>query len=63
MVASGLGAGVVRLDQAQQAERQGALKIWPGWRGHTWLCWASRAEAKVTPAVAAVRSAVQEAWA
>jgi len=63
MVASGLGVGIVRLDQAQQAERQGVLKVWPGWRGHTWLCWAAPAEAKITPAVAAVRSAVQEAWA
>lgn len=63
MVASGLGAGIVRLDQALQAERHGELVVWPGWRGHTWLCWASPPQARVSPAVAAVRAAVQEAWA
>ncbi len=63
MVASGLGAGIVRLDQALQAERQGELVVWPGWRAHTWICFASPPEAQVSPAVAAVRSAVQEAWA
>ncbi|MFO1340026.1 MAG: substrate-binding domain-containing protein [Burkholderiaceae bacterium] len=63
MVASGLGAGIVRPDQAQQAERNGELAIWPGWRAHTWICFASPPEAQVSPAVAAVRSAVQEAWA
>jgi hypothetical protein len=39
MVASGFGAGIVRMDQALQAERQGELKLWQGWRGHTWICW------------------------
>jgi DNA-binding transcriptional LysR family regulator len=63
MVASGLGAGIVRLDQALQAARHGELVVWPGWRSHTWLCWASPPQAKVSPAVAAVRGAVQEAWA
>jgi len=63
MVASGLGAGIVRMDQALQAERHGELTLWPGWRGHTWICWASPPEAKISPAVAAVRNAVQEAWA
>lgn len=63
MVASGMGAGIVRLDQAQQAERQGELKIWNGWRAHTWICWASLPEARCSDAVLAVRSAVQEAWA
>ena len=63
MVASGMGAGIVRLDQGLQAERHGELKIWKGWRGHTWICWASPPEARTSPAVAAVRSAVQEACA
>ena len=62
MVASGLGAGIVRLDQALRAERHGELVVWPGWRAHTWLCWASP-QGKGSPAVAAVRGAVQEAWA
>ncbi len=62
MVVSGLGAGIVRLDQAQQAERNGELRIWPGWRAHTWICWASPPEARCTDAVLAVRSAVREAW-
>jgi len=62
MVASGMGVGIVRLDQAVQAERQGELKVWPGWRGHTWICWAAPS-AGTSAAVAAVRAAVQEAWA
>jgi len=62
MVASGMGVGIVRLDQALEAERHGELAVWPGWRAHTWICWAAPA-ASTSPAVAAVRSAVQEAWA
>jgi DNA-binding transcriptional LysR family regulator len=60
MVASGLGAGVVRLDQAEAGQRQGELKIWPGWRAHTWVCWAAPTAAST--AVAAVRAAVMECW-
>ena len=63
MVASGLGAGLLRLDQAEQAERQAELSIWPGWRSHTWLCWVAPAAGSGTTAVDAVRSAVLEAWA
>jgi DNA-binding transcriptional LysR family regulator len=63
MVASGFGAGIVRLDQALQAERHGELKIWNGWRGHTWICWVAPAAARASPAVEAVRAAVEEAWA
>jgi len=62
MVASGMGIGVVRLDQAEQAQRQGELAIWRHWRALTWLCWASPPEARLTPATLAVRSAVQESW-
>lgn len=63
MVASGLGAGLLRVDQARQAERNGELKIWQGWRSHTWLCWVEAAAGTRTTAVDAVRSAVLEAWA
>jgi len=62
MVASGLGAGLLREDQALQAERNGELKIWPGWRSHTWLCWVAP-PGKLPTAVEAVHSAVLEAWA
>ena len=62
MVASGMGVGVVRLDQAEQAERQGELRIWKHWRAHTWICFASPPEGRLSPATLAVRSAVQEAW-
>jgi DNA-binding transcriptional LysR family regulator len=62
LVASGFGIGIVRLDQAEQAERQGELKIWNGWRAHTWLCWAEP-EAASPSAVEAVRQAVADAWA
>jgi len=63
MVASGMGAGILRLDQAAQAERRGELVIWPGYRSHTWLCWVARAGARHSAAVDAVRGAVMEAWA
>jgi DNA-binding transcriptional LysR family regulator len=62
MVASGFGAGIVRLDQAEQAERQGELRIWRGWRAHTWLCWAALPAAKQSNAVEAVKQALLEAW-
>ena len=61
MVASGMGAGLLRLDQAQQAERNGELTIWSGWRSHTWLCWVGP-EGRRAAAVEAVRGAVLEAW-
>jgi DNA-binding transcriptional LysR family regulator len=60
MVASGFGAGIVRMDQALQAERQGEQRIWKGWRGHTWVCWA--APLKQSAAVQALRQAVFDAW-
>ena len=66
MVASGMGAGIVREDLAEAAQRQGQVVIWPGWRSHTWLCWAALPAARAgaaAPALAAVRAAVLEAWA
>jgi DNA-binding transcriptional LysR family regulator len=62
MVASGMGAGLMRLDQAEQGERHGELAIWPGWRAHTWLCWIEPAAGARAPAVEVVRQAVFEAW-
>jgi DNA-binding transcriptional LysR family regulator len=62
MVASGLGPGLLRRDQAEQAERNGELRIWPGWRSHTWLCWVEP-EGRRAPAVDAVRAAVLDTWA
>ncbi|WP_077036074.1 LysR family transcriptional regulator [Pelomonas sp. KK5] len=63
MVASGMGAGLIRRDQAEQGERMGELAIWDGWRSHTWLCWLTPALPKQPPAVEAVEAAVMEAWA
>jgi DNA-binding transcriptional LysR family regulator len=62
MVASGMGAGLLRLDQALQAERNGELTVWHGWRSHTWLCWAAFADGRRSAAVDAVRATVLEAW-
>lgn len=62
MVASGLGAGLLRLDQALQGKRNGELVIWPGWRSHTWLCWVAPADAPRSPALDALRSTVLETW-
>jgi len=62
MIASGLGVGMLRHDQAAQAERQGEVVIWKGWRSHTWLCWVGPAEARRSAPVDAVRSMVLETW-
>jgi DNA-binding transcriptional LysR family regulator len=63
MVASGMGAGLMRLDQAEQGARNGELAIWNGWRSHTWLCWIAPVDGKRAVSVDAVRGAVMEAWA
>lgn len=63
MVASGLGAGLMRRDQAEEAERHGQGVVWPGWRGHTWLCWVGPDIDHGVPAVAAVLETVVQAWA
>lgn len=44
MVASGLRVGLMRRDQAEAAEREGHVQIFPGWQGQTWLCWVSSPE-------------------
>lgn len=62
MVASGLGAGLMRRDQAEDAARLGQGVIWPGWHGRTWLCWVAPAPPSDVAAVAAVRSVVLEVW-
>lgn len=63
MVASGLGAGLMRRDQADDAERLGQGVIWPGWQGRTWLCWVGGDPAPEVAAVAAVREVILETWA
>ena len=63
MVASGLGAGLMRRDQANDAERLGQGVVWPGWQGRTWLCWVGPDPAPEVAAVAAVRDTVLAAWA
>lgn len=61
MVAAGLGAGLMREDQAREAERLGELRVWDGWRSRTWLCWVAPL-APPEPALAAVRALVDELW-
>ncbi|MBX3621635.1 MAG: LysR family transcriptional regulator [Rhizobacter sp.] len=62
LVASGLGAGLMRRDQAEAAEREGQGRLWPGWTGKTWLCWVSTPAALDVPAVAAVREAIVDTF-
>jgi DNA-binding transcriptional LysR family regulator len=62
MVASGLGLGLLRRDQAEAAERAGELRIWPHWQGATWLCWLQRDTPHEEPAIAALRDLVTEVW-
>ncbi|OWQ85307.1 LysR family transcriptional regulator [Roseateles aquatilis] len=61
MVASGLGAAVLRRDQAQAAEAAGELRVWPHWQDETWLCWLQR-EGPEEPALSALRELVLEVW-
>ena len=61
LVASGMGAGILRRDQALEAQREGAAVVWPHWRATSSLCWIAR-KAPASPALAAVRACVMEAW-
>lgn len=63
LLAAGLGAALMRLDQAAEAEASGQAVIWPGWSADTWLCWAGPRRAADATAVAAVRQAVLRSWA
>ena len=62
MVAAGMGAGMMRRDQAALLEAAGQARVWPGWSASTWFCWISSPAALAAPAVAAVRDAVAQTW-
>lgn len=62
MVASGLGAGLMREDQARDAERLGEGVVWPGWRSSAWLCWVAPVAERQPPPVRVVRDIVRELW-
>jgi DNA-binding transcriptional LysR family regulator len=66
LIASGLGAGILRRDQALEAQRAKELAVWSGWKAQSSLFWLSRADAAASEegrAIAAVRECVLEAWA
>ena len=62
MVASGLGAGLVREDQAREAQRLGEAVVWNGWKSTTWLCWIAAPAARQSLAVRTVGEIVREVW-
>jgi DNA-binding transcriptional LysR family regulator len=62
MVASGLGAGLVREDQARDAQRLGEAVVWNQWKATTWLCWVAPPAARQSLAVRTVRDIVLEVW-
>jgi DNA-binding transcriptional LysR family regulator len=65
LIASGLGAGILRRDQALEAQRAKELAVWGGWKAQSSLFWLSRADAAASAqgrAIAAVRECVMEAW-
>jgi DNA-binding transcriptional LysR family regulator len=63
MIASGLGAGIMRRDQALEAQRAKEAAIWPAWRAEASLFWVARPGATQDQrAVNAVRDCVLEAW-
>jgi DNA-binding transcriptional LysR family regulator len=62
MVASGLGAGLVREDQAREAARLGEAVVWPRWHSSSWLCWVASAAPRQNPPVRALREIVRDVW-
>jgi hypothetical protein len=64
MIASGLGAGIMRRDQALDAQRAHEAVIWNGWSAEASLFWVSSSDtpAAAARAVATVRDCVLEAW-
>ena len=64
MIASGLGAGIMRRDQALDAQRAREVVIWNGWSAEASLYWvtSSGAPAAAARTIAAVRDCVLEAW-
>lgn len=64
MVASGIGAGIMRRDQALEAQRAREAVIWGGWRSEASLYWVAAPGGVSHPslAVATVRDCVLEAW-
>lgn len=62
LVAAGLGAALMRLDQAAAVESTGQAVIWAGWNADTWLCWAGPLRLGQVTAVAAVRESVLRSW-
>ena len=63
MVASGLGASVLRSSDALEAQAAGELSIWPHWRSQTYLCWVqSSAALRDDPAQQALREVVVKLW-
>lgn len=62
MVASGLGAGVLRRTEAENGTDNGEMVIWPHWQGRTQLCWISRPSAHRNGITAAIQDAVLTTW-
>lgn len=64
MIASGLGAGIMRRDQALDAQRAREAVIWNGWSAEASLYWvtSSGTPAAAARTIAAVRDCVLEAW-
>jgi hypothetical protein len=64
MIASGLGAGIMRRDQALDAQRAREAVIWNGWSAEASLYWvtSSGAPSSAARTIAAVRDCVLEAW-
>ena len=62
MVASGLGAGILRSDEAHDGAANGEMVIWPHWKGAASLYWISSATVRHDAISAAVRDIVLAAW-
>ncbi|NJD88058.1 MAG: LysR family transcriptional regulator [Betaproteobacteria bacterium] len=64
MIASGLGAGIMRRDQALDAQRAREAVIWNGWSAEASLFWVTSSGTASAAALtlAAVRDCVLEAW-
>jgi DNA-binding transcriptional LysR family regulator len=63
MIASGLGAGILRRTEAEDGVQKGEFSIWPCWAGKTYLCWVCSPTMAQSPIAEAISGGVHRVWA
>lgn len=62
LVAGGLGAGILRRTEAEDAAGKGEVVIWPYWHGVVTLYWVTPIHATSSPLTEVLRESVLQAW-